>query len=202
MPSSSHRAWTLLGVAILAVPIWCQARSSQKAGDPSPEQLGNNHQAVSSGNARDLFEGAAARIRNGQYSSAVPLLHQAIALAPEVASLHHYLGYTLWKLNQWNEAAGEFEKARQLDPTNPYTCYFLARIAQSSGDVDRSILFYEKVLKLGPAIYDTNQRLGQEYFDKGSPGKARIRIESALQETPWDGSLYFQLGKIDQKRIA
>ncbi len=184
---------------MLAVPIWCRARSSQKAADPSHEQLGNNHEAVSNGSARDLFEGAAARIRNGQYSSAVPLLRQAIALAPEAASLHHYLGYALWKLNQWNEATDEFEKARQLDPTNPYTCYFLARIAQSSGDVDRSILFYEKVLKLGPAIYDTNQRLGQEYFDKGSPGKARIRIESALQETPWDGSLYFQLGKIDQK---
>lgn len=204
MSGKWDRIWTWSGVAILLVAICCQAHAFQNGADSSQtahpsEQSGSNPQAVSNANARDLFEAAAARIRNGQYSSAVPLLRQAVALAPQVASLHHYLGYALWKLNQTHEAEREFQKAHQLEPTAPYTCYFLARIAQSSGDIDRSISLYEKVLQLGPAIYDTNQRLGQAYFDKGSFGKARIRIESALQQTPWDGSLYYQLGKIDQK---
>jgi len=200
MSGKSHRIETWLSATILLVAIGCLAQAPQAPTDsPGSPPSGSNPQAASNANARDLFEAAAARIRNGQYSSAVPLLRQAVALAPQVASLHHYLGYALWKLDQTHEAEREFQKAHQLDPTDAYTCYFLARIAQSSGDMDHSILFYEKVLQLGPAIYDTNQRLGQEYFDKGSFNKARIRIESALQQTPWDGSLYYQLGKVDQK---
>jgi tetratricopeptide (TPR) repeat protein len=149
--------------------------------------------------AQQLFQKAAVLFRVQHYSEAIPLLRQADSLAPDQASIHHYLGYALWKLDQWSSAQAEFEKAHQLDPHNPYTCYFLARTAQSLGQPRRAAAFYEDVLSLGPAIYDTNKRLGEAYVDEGDLGKARELIETALREAPWDGSLYYELGRIDQK---
>lgn len=149
--------------------------------------------------ARQLFQKAVALFRTQHYSEAIPLLRQADALAPDQASIHHYLGYALWKMDQWSKAQAEFEKAHQLDPHNPYTCYFLARIAQSLGQPRRAAAYYQDVLSLGPAIYDTNKRLGEVYLDEGELGKSRELIETALRETPWDGSLYYELGRIDQQ---
>jgi len=146
-----------------------------------------------------LFEKANILIKEKHYSEAASLLRSAVKLAPDQANLHHYLGYALWKLDHWKQAQAEFEKAHALDPKDPYTCYFLARIAASLGQIDRSISYYDKVLQLGPAIYDTNQRLGQAYLDEGKLEKARVRIEAALRQTPWEGSLYYQLGRIDQR---
>lgn len=150
--------------------------------------------------AQSLFNRAAALIKQNRYSDAIPVLKKAAKLAPDQASIHHYLGYAYWKLDRWNEAEAEFLQARRLNPKNPYTCYFLARITGSMGRVNQSIEYYQDILGMGPPVYDTDQRLGQAYLDKGELAKARARIEAALQETPWDGSLYYQLGRIDQKQ--
>jgi tetratricopeptide (TPR) repeat protein len=149
--------------------------------------------------AKQLLDAAASLIGQSRYAEAVTVLEKAQAIAPSVASIHHYLGYALWKQDQWTSAQAEFEKANHLDPSNPYTLYFLARIAQSTGRLGESIRYYEGILRLGPAIYDLNQRLGQLYLDHGDYDKARQYIEAALKETPWESSLYYQLGRIDQK---
>lgn len=187
----------MLGVAILSVSLWSHSSPKHQAEQPEKSTSASANQESPA--AQKLFDRAAILIKQGRYSEAVSLLRSAIKLAPGQASFHHYLGYALWKLDRWNEAQAEFENAHRLDPKNPYTCYFLARTAASLGHLDQSIEYYEDVLGLGPSIYDTNQRLGQAYLDKGKLGKARVRIEAALEETPWDGSLYYQLGRIDQR---
>ncbi|MGH9395721.1 MAG: tetratricopeptide repeat protein [Terriglobia bacterium] len=191
----------VFGAAILAASAWPQITPAARAVNPrtSTPQLTAGGIAAMKGTAEQLFARASARIKAGRYSEAIPLLRRAAALAPNTASIDHYLGYALWKLNRWDEAQAEFASAHRLDPQNPYTCYFLARIAQSLGHPDQSIEFYEEILKLGPAIYDTNQRLGQAYLDKGEIEKAQERIAAALKEQPWNGSLYYQMGRIDQR---
>jgi tetratricopeptide (TPR) repeat protein len=197
------RTWRWLCLVVLAVPSGGGSQSQPSAQASNPAAPSRHADRVPGPGAnctpQDLFAKASDLIKGGHYSAAASLLRQAATLAPGEASIHHYLGYALWKLNQWAGAAAEFQKAHQIDPKNPYNCYFLARIAQSSGHLDRSISFYEALLNLGAPIYDTNQRLGQAYFDKGELGRARVRIQGALNETPWDGSLYYQLGRIDQK---
>lgn len=182
---------------MLAALLWEQHPAQPRAADGRATAADQTPSSPSS--PQGLFTKAADLIKAGKYSAAVPLLQRAAALAPDQASIHHYLGYALWKLNRWAPANAEFEKARQLDPRNPYTCYFLARIAQSLGHPDRSIELYEAILKIGPAIYDTHQRLGQAYLDQGEIQKAREQIEAALKQEPWEGSLYYQLGRIDQR---
>ncbi len=192
---------TIPGVVLLAVSVSGRCQTPNQSGQ-SAGGLGTSPAIQSSSSilqARQLFQEAAALFRGQHYPEAIPLLRQADALAPDQASIHHYLGYALWKLDQWSSAQVEFEKARQLDPHNPYTCYFLARIAQSLGHPRRAAAFYQDVLSLGPAIYDTDKRLGEVYLDEGKLGKGRELIEAALRQTPWDGSLYYELGRIDQE---
>lgn len=148
---------------------------------------------------QQLLDSASDLIRQSRYVEAIPLLQQAETLSPQSPAIHHYLGYALWKQDRWAAAQTEFQTAHQLDTKNPYTLYFLARIAQSTQHIEESIRDYEAILRFGPAIYDTNQRLGQLYTDRGQLAKARDSIEAALKETPWDSALYYQLGRIDQK---
>ncbi|HEX5481634.1 MAG TPA: tetratricopeptide repeat protein [Terriglobia bacterium] len=184
---------------MLAALLWEQHALQPRAAGLAAIAREADEAQSSPGSPQELFAKAAGLIKTGKYSAAIPLLQRAAALAPNQASIHHYLGYALWKLNRWVPAKAEFEKARQLDPRNPYTCYFLARIAQSLGHPDRSIALYEMILKMGPAIYDTHQRLGQAYLNQGELRKARAQIEAALKQEPWEGSLYYQLGRIDQR---
>jgi tetratricopeptide (TPR) repeat protein len=156
-------------------------------------------EANSAANAQQLLDSASGLIRQNRYPEAVRMLQQAEIASPQSPAIHHYLGYALWKQDKWTAAKTEFQKAHELDAKNSYTLYFLARIAQSTQHVSESIRYYENILSLGPAIYDTNQRLGQLYIDSGQLGKARDRIDAALQQTPWDSALYYQLGRIDQK---
>lgn len=190
-----------LAAVLVVIPVSGQRRSEKQPGQPaaSSAKLSATQSPNSIRQARQLFEKATALFRVQHYSEAIPLLRQADSLAPDQASIHHYLGYALWKLDQWSSAQAELEKAHQLDPHNPYTCYFLARTAQSLGQSRRAAAFYQDELSLGPAIYDTDKRLGEVYVDEGDLGKARELIETALRDAPWDGSLYYELGRIDQK---
>ena len=177
-------------MALALAPVAAQEGGPQQNSGPS---------GASAADVKQLFDAASDLIARSRYAEAARLLRQAEALAPGESSVHHYLAYALWKQDQWGPAETEFQKAHQLDPQNPYTLYFLARIAQSTGKPGESIRDYEAILRLGPAIYDTDQQLGQLYFDHGQIEKAREHIEQALKQTPWESSLYFQLGKIDQK---
>jgi len=151
------------------------------------------------GAAGDLFQQAAELIEKQQFSAAIPLLQKAVILAPNEGRIHHYLGYALWKTHEWNGATAEFEKALKLDPNNPYTKYFQARIAYSQNHVERAIHLYEEVIVSNSPVFDTYQRLGQAYFRKGDLAKALETTQAALQQAPWDGAVHYQLAKIYQR---
>ncbi len=103
------------------------------------------------------------------------------------------------KTGQQSAAKKEFELALNLEPGNVYTEYFLAQILFSENQVDKAIQLYESILKSGTPIYDTNQRLGQAYARNGQLAKAEALTQQAIQETPWDGALHYQLAKIYQR---
>jgi tetratricopeptide (TPR) repeat protein len=198
------RCWLLLiPICVAVVPIASRPQqgasgTKSSAASSSVQQAQDMPQAASS-DVKSLFDSASTLIGQSRFREAAALLEQAEAKAPGAAAIHHYLGYALWKQAQWSGAQKEFQKAHELDPSNPYTVYFLARIAQSNGDGGTAIRDYQSVLKLGSPLYDTNQRLGQLYFDHGELSQAREQIELALKQTPWDSSLYYQLGRIDQR---
>src|SRR6266567_3784748 len=146
--------------------------------------------------ARELFRQGADLIEKDRFAAAIPLLRQAADLDPQEARIHHYLGYALWKTRQWSAASAEFEAAHKLEPGNPYTEYFQARIAYSEGHLDRAVQLYEAAVASGNPVFDTYQRLGQAYSRQGELTKALDVTRLALQQAPWDGAIHYQLGKI------
>ena len=200
------RSWRPLASLLLCLVLPLVSISAQEKpgradepGNDKPVEHAATPPVDSTADPKQLLDIAGSLIRQSRYSDAVSVLQRAETIAPNQPSIHHYLGYAYWKQDQWVTAEAEFEKAHHLDPGNPYTLYFMARIAQSNGRLSESIRYYEGILSLGPAIYDLNQRLGQLYLDNHEFEKARGSIEAALRETPWDSSLYYQLGRIDQE---
>lgn len=194
------------GICLLLTVGWIQSHSSvvmartnasqqSKGGIPSAAPRPTDV----AGAAGDLFQRAADLIEKEQFSAAIPLLQKAAALAPNEGRIHHYLGYALWKTHEWNDATTEFDRALKLEPNNPYTKYFQARIAYSQNHVDRAIYLYEAVNASGSPVFDTYQRLGQAYFRKGNLMKALETTQAALQQAPWDGAVHYQLAKIYQR---
>lgn len=193
------RATSAAGITLLFVVSICLASQSSPEGG-AKAATSKAASMAGSASASALFSQASQLISAGRYSEAVGMLHHAAKLNPDSSGIHHYLGYALWKLNRWQDARAEFETAHRLNPQNPYTCYFLARIAQSLGHPRQSIAYYQEILKLGPAVYDTDQRLGQAHLDAGDIAQARASISAALKAQPWNGALYYQMGRIDERR--
>jgi Flp pilus assembly protein TadD len=146
-------------------------------------------------NADELFQDAVTLIEKDQANAAISLLRKAARLDPRQARIHHYLGYALWKCGDLDSAAPEFEKALRIEPGNPYSKYFLARI-YSRDRLERAVELYEEITRSGKVIFDSYQRLGQVYFNKGELKKALEMMQLALSDSPLDGAIHYLLGKI------
>jgi tetratricopeptide (TPR) repeat protein len=138
-------------------------------------------------------------IQKNDFSSASTLLQRAVALAPTDANVHHYLGYALLRTEQVSAAKKEFETACRLNPENSYSEYFLAFIAFSQANFNQAAYLFERLVASGHPVYDTRKQLSLAYMHLGNLSKAMTTVQIALQETPWDGSLHFQLARIYQK---
>jgi tetratricopeptide (TPR) repeat protein len=180
-----------------------QSTPGSSATSPRPQ----NHasEAVSpaaselQGRAARLFHEAKALFTDNQFSKAVPVLREAAKVAPNDPVIHQYLDYALWKEDRYKEAGEEFAEARRLDPKNAYTLYFLGRVFEAQSQTDASIHSYESEFGLGTPVYDTYQRLTEAYLRRGESKKALDLVQRALQMTPWESSLHYQLARIYQK---
>lgn len=200
MVFAGQQFWKVVASLVLITLLGqqCYAGAQISAGKPGAQRPASTN-STGSVSAQALFNKANVLIKGSKFAKAEVVLRSGTRLFPEDPAFHHYLGYVLWRMGHLNEAQAELEKAHALDPKNPYICYFLGRIAASLGHTDHAITYYREVLQQGSAIYDTNRRLAQAYLHKGDLQQARLSIRAAIKATPWDGSLYYQLGQIDQR---
>lgn len=77
--------------------------------------------------------------------------------------------------------------------------YFLGRIALMENLPAEAIAWFEPVVESGKTIYDAASQLAAAYQSSGQPRRALAPLQAAIQQAPWDGSLYFRLGRIYQQ---
>jgi tetratricopeptide (TPR) repeat protein len=195
----------LAGVTgLVLVASFCHAQSQgppshMEPGPPSRNgktALSPTRQGELPEEAAELFRKASELILKDRPAEAIPLLRRALELAPNQGRIHHYLGYALMLTSQRPAAQKEFETALKLEPGNVYSEYFLALTLDKEGQRDQALALYEAILASGDVIYDTYQRLGQAYARKKEFPKALAMTQQALELTPWDGALRYQLATI------
>jgi len=145
--------------------------------------------------------------------------------APQNADAPERIGAILMTQKRYAEAAPEFEKAVRLDPGKSVYVVALGEAYARSGDKDKALAAFDKVLKdqpsandlndIGYVLSDTNMQLddGLKYAERAVKMEEGATMEidlqnldtKALQTVPslaayWDtlGWAHFRLGHLDQ----
>jgi tetratricopeptide (TPR) repeat protein len=83
----------------------------------------------------------------GAYELAIVQLEQAVALAPEVASIHFNLGGAYYGTGRVAEAEREFRQALALDPGHARAHWFRGLCLEGLGDLDAALGEFGWVLR-------------------------------------------------------
>ncbi len=118
------------------------------------------------------------------YSAAIKELETATRLNPSYVKAHHWYALSLAWLGRVEEAIGELEQARRLDPLSARINMNFVYLFYLHRQYDRAIAEGLKVLKVEPDNPWTHGFLGRAYFQKGMPMEAFAAFQRRLTLQP------------------
>lgn len=149
---------------------------------------------------------AYARSQRGQVSQALPAFQQAAALAPN-SPVVYYLTGLYWKDTQsWPEARAAFERAYDLDPTNPGLAVEIANTHRAENQPQWAEIWLVEAMRLAEGDDRIQMALAQFYVnDEYLVDTAGIAAaQEAVEQSPDSGAAhetlgwaYFLLGDLD-----
>jgi tetratricopeptide (TPR) repeat protein len=149
--------------------------------------------------AGDLLRQAEERIQREQFSSAEALLEQTIRQEPGNVQALYRLGYVQYRQRKLSEARQSFAKVVKIAPPAYNSRYFLGRIALLENKHREAIEWLEPVVASKETVFDAASQLASAYSGAARPQEALSFLRIAVAEAPWDGSLYYRLGKLHQQ---
>ena len=116
-------------------------------------------------------------VQEGDVASAIPLLEQAIALAPTLASAHFFLGAGLRTTGQYDEALTHLRIALEQYPRDRVVLGQIGRIQFLQREFDQAIETFHAVLSIDPEDLQAHYNLMLSYQGAGDPTlAARERV--------------------------
>ncbi len=109
------------------------------------------------------------------------------------------LGYVQFRQRKLQSARDHFAAIVRGAPPAFNSKYFLGRIALLENRPAEAIAWLEPVAASRETIYDAASQLALAYRDAGQPRKALAPLLVAIQQAPWDGGLYYRLGRLYQQ---
>jgi tetratricopeptide (TPR) repeat protein len=76
--------------------------------------------------------------------------HHAVDIAGGMAEAHYQLGLVLAKRQEWTQAATEFERVTDLNPSNAYAHYYGGLMYYRANRPDKMANHFEQFLKVAP----------------------------------------------------
>jgi tetratricopeptide (TPR) repeat protein len=147
---------------------------------------------------------AIALYRQGEFAASVALLQAARQAAPDDAETRLWLGKALLRVQKWNEAATELERAVALQPSNSRYHLHLG-LAYGDKAMHASKLFafgiarkvrdeFEAAVRVGPDDFEARSHLLEFYLEApglvgGGKDKARALVEQTAARSPMRGFL-------------
>jgi DNA-binding winged helix-turn-helix (wHTH) protein/Flp pilus assembly protein TadD len=114
----------------------------------------------------------AGRMTPHDLDGAIAQLRHAIAIDPQSAAGHEWLGVALVESGQFSHAYAELRLADQLDPLSVATTSWLASTAYLEGRYDDALGYARETLDLSPMRADALQTIGLTYQARGDHRRA------------------------------
>ena len=173
----------------------------------------------------DHLEAAYRALRANQYDEAVRGFQQAIAAAPDRASIRKDLAYTLLKIGENEAARDRFAEAMSLDPSDAqaaleyaFLCHETKRRAEARRVFDRlrqsgnstaeqafqnidqplaeGIARWKQALELSPVNFSAHEELARLAEERDELALAAEHYEKAWRLRPAERSLLLDLGRV------
>lgn len=132
-------------------------------------------------------------MKQDRYSTALALLDQATARAPDMTSLLMNRGMVLARLGRLPEAARLFQSMLQRNAVQPGVHLRLANVLDQLGRPDEAAYHYREELKLNPGSVAAMNNFGIYLYQHRDPRGAITLWEKALHKQP-SPDIEFNLG--------
>jgi tetratricopeptide (TPR) repeat protein len=128
-------------------------------------------------------------------AAAAEQFRAAVKADPKMPNVHFGLGYLLWGLLQYDEAAKEFQAELKNNPNHAPALTFLADSDMNMSHPELAQPLLEKAIHLDPKIELAHLDLGILLSDAGKRDDALRELKIAEQLNPADQNVHWRLGR-------
>lgn len=123
-------------------------------------------------------------------------IFKAYDISHPFSPIQDYTGTYFTALSYTDDPQSELECDDMLaaDPNNIDALFYKGLRAQSNGEAQKAILYFNKIHALDPDYNDTQARLIELYFKNKDYAKAIPHLHALLKKTPKDFALRHNLG--------
>ena len=131
-------------------------------------------------------------------TGAVQEFRDAEKANPREPDVHYGLGYLLWRLMQYEEAAQEFQAELANNPDHGQAMTYLADTDMKLGHPEAALPVLEKAIQIDPESELAHLDLGALYSDAGRKEDALRDLKIAEKLRPNDQNVHWRLGRFYQ----
>jgi tetratricopeptide (TPR) repeat protein len=131
-------------------------------------------------------------------AGAMQQFRAAVKADPREPNVHFGLGYLLWGLMQYDEAAQEFQAELANNPDHAQALTYLADTNMRLNHPDAAPALLEKAIKIDPKIALAHLDLGILDSNAGRKDDALRELKSAEKLSPDDQNVHYRLGRFYQ----
>ncbi len=130
--------------------------------------------------------------KKGEYAKAVPVLDEAIQIAPEHPTSYYFKGISYTGLKNYGLAETEYTNAIRKNP-NYVAAYFNRGVLYTDyiNQFDKGIADFQKVLELSPHNKDAAINIGVCYYKMNKMKDALHQYTNAIESFPAEGRIYY-----------
>jgi tetratricopeptide (TPR) repeat protein len=126
---------------------------------------------------------------------AVRQFRAAVKADPKMPDVHFGLGYLLWRLLQFDEAAKEFQAELDNNPDQAQALTYLGDCAMQLEHSDTATPLLEKAIRIDPKIEHAHLDLGILYDKAGRRDDALRELKTAERLDPENPTVHYRLGR-------